>query len=94
MPPGLVTAVVVMVGDASADFLLSSMEPLLGALWKDFLWGLVLRARAKEVAVARRRKKSLGSVAPLRALAKEVAVAMRRKKSLVSVALLRALVSP
>ena len=69
MPPGLVTAVVVMVGDASADFLPSSKELLLGALGKDFLWGLVFRAHAKEVADARRWKKSSGSVALLRALA-------------------------
>ena len=68
MPPGIVAAVVLKVGDASADFLLSSKEPLLGALGKDFLLGLVFRARAKEVAVARRRKKSSGSVALLRAL--------------------------
>ena len=68
MPPGLVTAVVVMVGDASADFLLSSKELLLGALGKDFLWGLVFHAHAKELAGSRRWKKNSGFVVLLRAL--------------------------
>ena len=55
--------------DVSADFLLSSREPLLGALWKDFLWRLVYHVHAEGLAVARRKKQSFGSVAPLRALA-------------------------
>ena len=69
MPPGLVAAVGLKVGDASADFLLSSKEPLLGALGKDFLWGLVFHAHAKELADARRWKKNSGFVVLLRALA-------------------------
>ena len=57
MPPGIVAAVVLKVGDASADFLLSSKVVRLGALGRDFPEGLASLEHAKEVA-ARRMKKS------------------------------------
>ena len=65
MPPGIVAAVVLKVDDASADFLLSSKGLRLGALGRDFPEGLAFREHAKEVAAARRMKKSLGETVAL-----------------------------